>query len=106
MLNRVFCAYCTLLNRSLLCYNIGVNRYLLCRDVDILTISKAKRDANNKWDAANMAVLGCKVKKEQAERFKQHAAQQGTTANNLLKGFVLSYIGENDTGETGNNPTQ
>ena len=69
-------------------------------------VSDIQKRARNKWDAANMAVLGCKVKKEQAERFKQHAAQQGTTANNLLKGFVLSSIGENDTSETGNNPIQ
>lgn len=47
-----------------------------------------------------MAVLGCKVKKEQAEKFKQHAEQQGTTANNLLKGFVLNAIGELGNNET------
>ena len=71
-----------------------------------MAVSASQKKSRDKWDAANMAVLGCKVKKEQAERFKQHAAQQGTTANNLLKGFVLSSIGENDTSETGNNPTQ
>lgn len=68
-----------------------------------MAVSASQKKSRDKWDAANMAVLGCKVKKEQAERFKQHAAQQGTTANNLLKGFVLSSIGENDTSETGNN---
>lgn len=71
-----------------------------------MAVSASQKKSRDKWDAANMAVLGCKVKKEQAERFKQHAARQGTTANNLLKGFVLSSIGENDTSETGNNPTQ
>ena len=71
-----------------------------------MAVSASQKKSRDKWDAANMAVLGCKVKKEQAERFKQHAAQQGTTANNLLKGFVLSSIGENDTGEPANNSTQ
>ena len=71
-----------------------------------MAVSASQKKSRDKWDAANMAVLGCKVKKEQAERFKQHAAQQGTTANNLLKGFVLSSIGENDTSETGNNAPQ
>lgn len=67
---------------------------------DYTAVSEAHKKGNRKWDAANMAVLGCKVKKEQAEKFKQHAEQQGTTANNLLKGFVLNAIGELGNNET------
>jgi len=66
-----------------------------------MAVSEAHKKGNRKWDAANMAVLGCKVKKEQAERFKQHAEQQGTTANNLLKCFVLNVIGDNTDNESG-----
>lgn len=71
-----------------------------------MAVSASQKKSRDKWDAANMSVLGCKVKKDQAERFKQHAAKQGTTANNLLKGFVLSSIGENEADEPANNSTQ
>lgn len=59
--------------------------------------SEAQKKSRNKWDKANMAVIGCKMKREQAEKFKQYAKQQGTTANNLLKGYVLATIGETDS---------
>lgn len=64
-----------------------------------MSTSEAQKKSRNKWDSANMAVIGCKVKKEQAEKFKQCAKEQGTTANNLLKKYVISVISEADTGE-------
>ena len=30
-------------------------------------LSESKRRANNKWDAANMTVLGCKVRRDRAD---------------------------------------
>ena len=39
-----------------------------------------------------MTTLGCKVKKEQAEKFKAVAESQGKKANGLLKEFVLKTI--------------
>lgn len=59
-----------------------------------MAISDAKKKSNAKWDKENMATLGCKVKKAQAERFKQYAAENGTTSNTLLKEYVLSCIDE------------
>lgn len=53
---------------------------------------ESQKKARNKWDKENMANLSCKVKKEQAERFKEYAAYTGTTANALLKKFVLETI--------------
>lgn len=64
-----------------------------------MSTSEAQKKSRNKWDKANMSVIGCKLKREQAERFKQYAEQQGTTANNLLKGYVLTTIGETDSAE-------
>ena len=60
-----------------------------------MAISEAKKKSNAKWDKENMATLGCKVKRDQAERFKQYAADHGKTANTLLKEYVLACI--NDT---------
>lgn len=57
-----------------------------------MTISEAKKKSNARWDKENMTTLGCKVKRDQAERFKQYAASKGTTSNTLLKQFVLSCI--------------
>lgn len=57
-------------------------------------LSEAQKKSRNKWDKDNMATLGCKVKKEQAARFKQYAEDKGTTGNALLKQYVLECIDE------------
>ncbi|MEG0693289.1 MAG: hypothetical protein RR444_09455 [Oscillospiraceae bacterium] len=57
-----------------------------------MPVSKSKRIANDKWDRKNMVTLGCKVKKEEAEAFKEFAAAQGVTSNTVLKKFVQSCI--------------
>jgi len=54
--------------------------------------SESKRKANDKWDKENMTTLGCKVKKHEAEAFKNYAAQQGKTSNTLLKEYVITCI--------------
>lgn len=61
------------------------------------TISDSQKKARDKWDAENMATIGCKLKKEQAEKFKALAKSQGTTANALLKSFILDAISEEET---------
>lgn len=48
-------------------------------------VLESKRKANNKWDKDNMTVLGCKVLKTDAERYKTAAAAQGTTINAVLR---------------------
>lgn len=53
---------------------------------------QSKRLANDKWDKNNMTTLGCKVKKEDAELFKNYAKQQGKTSNTLLKEYVQQCI--------------
>lgn len=66
---------------------------------EVITISKvseSQKKARDKWDGENMATLGCKVKKEQAERFKAYAKQKGTTANAMLKNYVLDVIKEEE----------
>ncbi|MDE7301731.1 MAG: hypothetical protein K2N60_00275 [Oscillospiraceae bacterium] len=61
-----------------------------------MAVSEAQKRASNKYNREHMATLGCKVKKEQAERFKQYAAEKGTTSNAMLSRYVLYCIGEND----------
>ena len=62
-----------------------------------MAVAKSQQRARDKWDKENMATLGCKVKKEQAEQFKQYAKDQGTTANALLKDYVLNTVGADNT---------
>jgi len=61
-----------------------------------MAVSNAQKKSRDKWNKANMSVLGCKVRKEQAEKFKQYAAEHGKTANAVLKDYVLEKIGEKD----------
>ena len=60
-----------------------------------MAVSDAKKKANAKWDKENMAVVACKVKKEQAEQFKIYCSGIGKTSNAALRDYVLSCIGEN-----------
>lgn len=62
-------------------------------------VSDSQKKARDKWDGENMATLGCKVKKEQAEKFKTYAKNKGTTANALLKDFVLETINDKEEQE-------
>ena len=59
-----------------------------------MAISEAQKRASNKYNLKNMSTLGCKVKKNQAEAFKEYAKEQGKTANTVLKEFVYECIGE------------
>ena len=52
----------------------------------------AKRRADNKWQYKNMTVLGCKVYRDKAEKFKRYALNNGTTVNALLIEFIDSCI--------------
>mgnify|MGYP005926566899 FL=1 len=46
-----------------------------------------------------MAVVGCKVKKEQADRFKAYCSEIGKTSNAVLRDYVLDCIGEKQNAE-------
>lgn len=61
--------------------------------------SEAQKKASLKWDKENMAVLGCKVRKAQAEAFKNYCTSQGKTSNTVLKDYVLDCIKQDEGGE-------
>lgn len=48
----------------------------------------------NKWDAANMTVLGCKVRKDRAEAFKSACKTAGTTPNAVFIEAINSFMGQ------------
>lgn len=60
-----------------------------------MAISEAKKRANNKWDASNMIVLGCKVRRTKADAFKALCKEMGTTPSAVfmaaLDAFMLEH---------------
>ncbi len=52
----------------------------------------AQKKASAKYHKENIASLACRVKKEQAERFKAYCEAHGKTSNAVLREFVLSCI--------------
>ena len=57
-----------------------------------MATSDAKRKANNKWDAANMTVLGCKVRKDKADQFKAACAAAGTSVNAVFMAAIDDFL--------------
>ena len=54
--------------------------------------SEAQKKASAKYQKENIASLACRVKKEQAEKFKAYCAEQGKTSNAVLREYVLDCI--------------
>lgn len=59
--------------------------------------SDAQKKAAAKYHKENIASLACRVKKEQAEKFKAYCEAQGKTSNAVLREYVLECIAENET---------
>lgn len=59
-----------------------------------MAVSNAKKKANAKWDSENMTTLACKIKREQADKFKAYCTGIGKTSNAILRDYVLNCIGE------------
>lgn len=61
-----------------------------------MAISESRKKANTKWDKENMTILGCRVKKDYAAKFKAVCLSVGTTPNAVLKAaaddFLKSHI--------------
>lgn len=55
-------------------------------------VTRAKRNSNNKWDAENMTVLGCKVKKSIADDFKAACKIAGTTPNAVFRAALDEFM--------------
>ena len=60
--------------------------------------SEAQKRASAKYQRENIASLACRVKKDQAEKFKAYCSGIGKTSNAVLRDYVLECIGETETG--------
>lgn len=61
--------------------------------------TEAQKRASAKYQRENIASIACRVKKEQAEKFKSYCMERGKTSNAVLRDFVLECIGDKEAGE-------
>ena len=66
-------------------------------------VTRAKRANNNKWDAANVTVLGCEVKRDEADAFREACRMAGTSPNAVFKAAIDDFMRENQQ-KTAENP--
>ena len=66
-----------------------------------VSLPESKRKANNKWDAANMTVLGCKIRKNKADQFKAACKRNGTTPNAIFVAAIERFMAEHEAGHEG-----
>lgn len=59
--------------------------------------SDAQKKAAAKYHRENIASLACRVRKEQAEKFKAYCEAQGKTSNAVLREYVLECIADGET---------
>ena len=57
-----------------------------------MPLTDAKRKANNKYIAKNYTVLGCKIRKEKAEEFKNKCKEKGTSPNELFTNCINEFM--------------
>ena len=57
-------------------------------------------EARKKYDAENMAILATKMKRDEAQAFKDLAAQEGTTVGKKLSCYVREELAANGRTQT------
>ena len=62
-------------------------------------VSRAKRASNNRWDADNMTVLGCKVKRDKADAFRSACKESGTTPNAVFIKAIDDFMAKERAGD-------
>jgi hypothetical protein len=64
-----------------------------------LAATEAQKRASAKYQRENISSLACRVKKEQADKFKEYCSSKGKTSNAVLRNYVLECIGEKEDAE-------
>ena len=64
------------------------------RGVDM--VKESQKQARNKWDAEHMTVVGCKVRRDIAEKFKAATAAENTTPNAVLRDAIDRFLEQHD----------
>lgn len=56
--------------------------------------SESQKKARDKWDKEHTTILGCKVRKEYAERVKHKAREDGTSVSAIIRNALKDFMGE------------
>ena len=68
-------------------------------------VKESQKQARNKWDAENMKVLGCKMRRDRAEAFQALCKVVGTSPNEVFRAaaeaFMLEHGGQIGTSAQG-----
>ena len=56
----------------------------------------AQRAAVNRWQAAHMTVLSCKLRKEDAEAFRAACKAAGTSPNAVFRAAIAQFMAAQD----------
>lgn len=57
-------------------------------------VTDAKKEANRRWDAKNMTILGCRIRKDKADEFKAVCAATGTSPNAVFMAVVDQMLAD------------
>lgn len=55
-------------------------------------VTDAQKRARNKYDKAHMTVIGCKIRKEDAETFKAACDAAGTNPSAILRAAIAQFM--------------
>ena len=55
-------------------------------------VSDVQKKARNRWDSVNMTVLGCKVRRDKADEFRNACKAAGTTPNAVFTAAIDEFI--------------
>ena len=67
-------------------------------------LTEKQKKSRNKWDAANMTVLGCKVRRDKAEQFKAVCKKNGTSPNAIFMAAMEKFMEEHGEAEEDTKP--
>ena len=95
------CKLCcfVLLNCVLLWYTVKQEESPIYTTRGLYMVTEARKRANAKWDKENMTILGCRVKKDYAARFRATCVAAGTTPNAVLKQAADDFLKEHPADE-------
>ena len=62
-------------------------------------LTEKQKKSRNKWDAANMTVLGCKVRRDRAEQFKDACKKNSTSPNAVFMAAMEKFMEEHGEAE-------
>lgn len=62
------------------------------KESTVRKVSEKRKASNQKWDLENMRSVSCRLRREDAELFKQYCEEHNTTPGAYLKNHIHSVL--------------